>query len=343
MTRATDTPGSKRATEASSSSDDTGSESTRGRDNWQFNPREYIVYVGFVLILVFFAVVLRDTGFLTVSNFMNITRQTAPIAVMAVGMAFVLSTGEIDLSVGSVVALSALVAAITLRSTDNVVLVVAAALGVGFAVGLFNGLATVVLRIPSFLVTLGTLSIAAGLARAITSLDAIPITNQTFNFWLGSGEFGPVSMLLVWTVVVVVVGHLLYRNTRFGRRVLATGGDPDAALSVGINTARVKATVLVMSSVLASLAGMLYAGRLHGARYTLGEADELTVIAATVVGGTSLFGGRGSIIGALVGALIIGMLNNGLVIMGLSISEQMMARGAIIIVAVALSLRESRE
>lgn len=312
-------------------------------DAWSFDVRDYIVYLGFLLILAFFAVVLRDTGFLTFDNFMNIMRQTAPIAVMAVGMAFVLSAGEIDLSIGSVVALAALAAALTVRQTGSVVLAVAAGFGVGLVIGLFNGLATVLLRIPSFLVTLGTLSIAAGLARAITTLDAVPITNQTFNFWLGSGDVGPVSILLVWTGAVVGVGHFLYRNTKFGLRVLATGGNADAALSVGIKTARVKVVTLVISGVLASFAGMLYAGRLHGARYTLGEADLLTVIAATVVGGTSLFGGRGSIIGALFGALIMGTLNNGLVIMGLSVSEQMMARGIIIIVAVALSLREPRE
>lgn len=312
-------------------------------DTWSFDVRDYIVYLGFVLILAFFAVVLRDTGFLTVDNFMNIMRQSAPIAVMAVGMTFVLSTGEIDLSIGSVVALAALAAALTLRSTDSAILAVMAGLGVGLLVGAFNGLATVYLRIPSFLVTLGTLSIAAGLARAVTTLDAVPVTNRTFNFWLGSGELGSVSILLVWTGAVVAVGHLVYRNTKFGRRVLATGGDPDAAISVGIRTTRVKVAVLVMSGLLASFAGLLYAGRLHGARYTLGEADLLTVLAATVVGGTSLFGGKGTVIGALFGALIMGMLNNGLVIMGLSVSEQMMARGFIIILAVALSLRESRE
>lgn len=313
------------------------------RDAWRFDIRNYIVYIGFVIILVFFAITLRDTGFLTVRNFMNIIRQTAPITVMAVGMAFVLSAGEIDLSVGSVVALSALTAALVLRATDSVALAMVASLSVGGTVGLVNGLSVVLLRIPSFLVTLGTLSIAQGVARAITTLDAVPIINSTFNFWLGSGTFGPVSILFAWTAAIVLLGHLVYRNTKFGRRVLATGGNLAAAVSVGIKTARVKVAVLVMSGALAALAGMLYAGRLHGARYTLGDGDLLTVIAAVVIGGTSLFGGRGSIVGALAGSIIMGMLNNGLVIMGLSVAEQMIARGIIIIVAVALSLREPRE
>lgn len=313
------------------------------RDTWSFDIRDYVVYIGFVLVLVFFAVTLSDTGFLTAANFANIVRQSAPIAVMAVGMTFVLSSGEIDLSVGSVVAISALVAALTLSSTGSVLIAVASALGAGLAIGLVNGIATVMLRIPSFLVTLGMLSAGQGIARGLTGLDAVPVTNPTFTFWFGSGRFGAVPILALWAIVVTLIGHLTYRNTRFGRRVLATGGERAAAASLGIRTRRVRIATMAMSGTLAAVAGMLYAGRLAGARYTLGEGDELTVIAATVVGGTSLFGGRGSVIGALLGALLMGMLNNGLVIMGLSVSEQMMARGAIIVIAVALSLRERRD
>ena len=311
-------------------------------DGWRFDVRDYIVYIGFLTILAFFAFALRDTGFLTVANFMTIIRQTAPITVMAVGMVFVLSAGEIDLSIGAVVALSALSAALVLQSTGSVWLAVLASLGVGLAVGLFNGLVTVVARIPSFLVTLGTLSIVEGVARVITSLDSVPVINPTFTNLFGSGQLGPVSVLLVWSAAIVIVGHLLYRNTRFGRRVLSTGGNLQAAISVGIKTGRVKIAVLTMSALCAALAGALYAGRLHGARYTLGEADLLTVIAAVVIGGTSLFGGKGSVVGALTGSIIMGMLGNGLVIMGLSVAEQMIARGVIIIVAVVLSLREMR-
>ncbi|MGH2589215.1 MAG: ABC transporter permease [Actinomycetota bacterium] len=298
--------------------------------------------MAFVIVALFFAVTLRDTGFLGVDNFMSIVRATTPITVMAVGMVFVLSTGEIDLSIGSVVALSALVLARVLRASDDVAIAVIASLGTGMGIGILNGLATVLLRIPSFLVTLGTSLVAVGLARSFTTLDAIPVTNDTFNYWFGSGEFGEISILFVWSAAVVFVGHLLYRNTRFGRRVLATGGSAWAATSVGINTARVKTAVLTMSGMLAAVAGMLYAGRLHGARYTLGETDTLSVIAAVVIGGTSLFGGRGSVTGALAGSILVGMLNNGLVIMGLSVADQMIARGVIIIIAVALSLRERR-
>jgi ribose transport system permease protein len=186
------------------------------------------------------------------------------------------------------------------------------------------------------------MSILTGLARITTNLEPVPITNQTFVFWFGSGDLGPVPILLVWTAGFVVAGHLLLRATPFGRHVLATGGNRIAARYSGIDTDRVKVAALVMSATCAAVAGMLFAGRLHGARYTLGETELMTVIAATVIGGTSLFGGRGSVVGALVGSLLMGVLNNGLLLLGLTVSEQLVARGAIIILAVALSLREAR-
>ena len=142
-------------------------------------------------------------------------------------------------------------------------------------------------------------------------------------------------MLLIWTLAALVVSHILYRKSTFGRKVLATGGNRIAARYSGINTDRIRIGALVACSLAAALAGILYAGRLHGARYTIGEADLLTVIAAAVIGGTNLMGGRGSIVGALMGSLLMGVLNNGLILMHLSVSEQMIARGMIIVIAVA--------
>ena len=145
---------------------------------------------------------------------------------------------------------------------------------------------------------------------------------------------------MIWTVAAVAIGHLVFRETRFGAHVLATGDNARAALVSGIRVPRVRLAVLMLSGGLAGLAGLLYAGRLQAAKYTLGETDLMTVIAATIVGGTLLNGGKGSIVGALVGSLMMGMLNNGLILMGLSVSDQMIVRGFIILVAVALSLRE---
>ena len=304
-------------------------------------PDNWIVYVGFVLILAFFAIVLNDRGFLTADNLANVTRQTAMVSIMAIGMTFVLSAGEIDLSIGSIVGLSAMTVAILLREGQPILGIVAA-LGVGVGVGLVNGLLTTRLRIPSFLVTLGMMSIVTGLARITTNLEPVPVTNETYAFIFGSGSIGPIPILLVWTAGFLVVGHVVYRRTPFGRQVLATGGNRVAARYSGIKTDRIKVATLVITGFTAAMAGLLYVGRLQGARYTLGETDLITVIAATVIGGTGLFGGKGSVVGALVGSLIMGMLNNGLLLLGLTVSEQMVARGAVIILTVALSSRESR-
>jgi ribose transport system permease protein len=301
-----------------------------------------VVYASLILITLFFSITLGNDGFLTSANLLNILRQTAMVSIMAIGVTFALSAGEIDLSIGATVALSALVVAETLR-TESLIVAVAAGLAVGVVVGLINGLLTTKLRIPSFLVTLGMTGVVAGIARNLTDLQAVAVTNETYNFVFGSGDLGPIPILVVWTLVILLLGHLVYRKSAFGRRVLATGGNRVAARHSGINTDRVRIAVLVISASSAAVAGMLYAGRLHGARYTLGEADLLTVIAAAIIGGTSLFGGKGSVVGAVVGSLVMGVLNNGLILMGLSVNAQMIARGLIIIAAVALSLREPKE
>lgn len=307
----------------------------------KINFSKYIVYFSFVFILLFFSVILFNKGFLSYGNLMNVLRQTAMISVMAVGMTFTISAGEIDLSIGSIVALSALVSAIVLGSA-GLIPALAAGLCVGLIFGFINGLIVSKVRIPSFLVTLGTSSIIAGLARTITNLEAVPITNNTYNFIFGSGDIGPISTLFIWTIVVMLIGHLAYRKTSFGRAVLAVGGNKSAARFSGIKIEKIQISVMMISAVCASFAGILYAGRLHGARYTLGEADIMTVIAAVVIGGTSFTGGRGTIVGAIIGSVIMGLLNNGLLLMGLSVSEQMIARGIIIILAVSLSLREAK-
>jgi ribose transport system permease protein len=304
--------------------------------------REYFIYIGFVAIFAFFSITLFNRGFLTGNNLMNIARQTAMISVMAVGMTFVLASGEIDLSIGSVVALSSLTTALALRHT-NLALGVVAGLGTGAVVGLVNGLFVSRVRIPSFLVTLGMMGIVTGLARWITNLKSVPVTNETYNFIFGSGDIGPVSILFVWTVVLLIFGELALKKTAFGRSVLATGGNKVSARYSGIKVDNIKLVVIVMNGMFAALAGMLYAGRLHGARYTLGEADLMTVIAAVIIGGTSLFGGRGTVIGSIIGSLIMGMINNGLILMGLSVDQQMIFRGIIIIAAVSLTLREKRK
>jgi ribose transport system permease protein len=304
--------------------------------------QSHLTYVGFLAIFVFFAVTLHDGGFLTSANLLNIIRQSAVISVMAIGMTFCLSVGEIDLSIGSVLALSAITAAMVVQQA-GVVVAAAAGMGVGLAVGLWNGVLVTKLRIPSFLVTLGTMGVVEGIARLASNLQSMPIGDSAYNDVFGSGDVGPVSTIFIWTGLVLLMGHIALKKIPFGREVLATGGNPIAARFSGVNIGRIKLAALLITSSTAALAGLITAGRLHGARYDLGQTLLMDVIAATVIGGTSLFGGRGTVVGAVVGALLMGTLTNGLILMGFSVSGQMIARGLIIIAAVAMSLRATEE
>ncbi|GAA3237721.1 ABC transporter permease [Pseudonocardia petroleophila] len=302
--------------------------------------RDYAIYIGFVVVFGLFAIFLAGDGFLTGTNLLNIFRQTAIISIMAVAMTFVIAAAQIDLSVGSVAGLASVVAAIAIAGTGSTWLGVLAGLGVGVIIGAVNGGLVTFLGMPSFLVTLAMLGIAFGLAQFITTSAPVPILDDTFNAIFGGGNIGPVPGLLVWTVIAVAIGAVVLAKTRYGRQVLATGGNRVAAEYSGVNTKRITFTVMLVSSVVAAVAGMLYAGRLESGRYQWGTGDELSVIAAVILGGTSLFGGAGSIIGALFGSLLIGLINNGLILAGLDNSQQQIIRGLIIIVAVALARKK---
>jgi ribose transport system permease protein len=304
-----------------------------------FDWRQYVIYLGFVVIFLFFAITLSDRGFLTSNNLLNVFRQTASVSVMAVAMAFVIGAAQIDLSVGSVAGLASVITAMAI-SRFGLVPGVAAGLLTGLAVGMVNGSLVAYLRIPSFLVTLGMLGIAHGSAMWITDTAAQPILNDTYKGVFGLGDVGPVPSLAIWTLASVVVGHVVLRKTPFGRRVLATGGNAVAARFSGVNTRVTTFLVLTIMGAVAGLGGMLYAGRLQSGRFQWGEGDELSVIAAVILGGTSLFGGRASVIGALLGSLMIGLINNGLILMGLESSQQQIIRGAVIVLAVALARRK---
>jgi ribose transport system permease protein len=303
-----------------------------GLGNW----RQYVIYVGFVAIFLIFAATLYDKGFLDPNNLLNIGRQTAMIAIMAVAMTFVLSAGEIDLSIGMVAGLASLTTAMAMDAW-GLPAGVLAGLATGLVVGVVNGTLTTRVGIPSFLTTLAMMGIARGVAMWATQTKSVPILDDNYIAIFGGKDFFHFPVLLIWMVVIAVAGHVVLRKTTFGRRVLATGGSETAARYSGVDTASIKMRVLVISSMAACFAGMLYAGRLHSGRFQLGEGDELSVIAAAVLGGTSLFGGAGTVVGSIVGALMIGLINNGLLLMGLEYSEQLIARGVIIILAVALS------
>jgi len=307
-----------------------------------FDWRNYIVYFAFIGVIIYFSVTLYDDGFVSTDNMMNIIRQTAMITIMAVAMTFVISSAEIDLSIGSITALSSLFAALAIQSGFGFIGGLAAGLATGLAVGFINGILITKIKIPSFLVTLGTMGIISGTAMWVTDTAPIPILDQTFNFIFGAGEIGPIPIIFIWTIIVVVIGHILLRKTSFGRQTLATGGNESAAKFSGINTAKIKLYAFMGTGLAAGFAGILYAGRMQAGRYTFGQGDEMSVIAAVILGGTALAGGTGTIIGTVVGSLMIGVINNGLIIMGLDVSQQMIIRGLIIILAVALGRKSVR-
>ena len=302
--------------------------------------QKHAIYLIVFGIFVIFAILLRDKGFLTAFNLMNIFRQTAMISIMAVGFTFVLASGEIDLSIGSIVALSALVGTLVLREY-GIALAVLAALGTGALIGFINGALVVKLTMPSFLVTIATMSIVTGVARWTTNLAAVPVTNKGFSFIFGGGNFGPVSTLFVWTIIIVFIGHVVISKTSFGRKVIAVGGNKTAATFSGINVSNVKWVLFVVMGMCSALSGLLYTGRMRAARYNYGEADLLTVIAAVIIGGNSIMGGTGNVVGSLLGSIILGMINNGLVLLGLNVEQQIIFRGVIILVAVALGPRDT--
>lgn len=301
--------------------------------------RNFIIYAIFLLLFVFFAVTLSGSGFLSTNNLLNIVRQTATVSIIAIGMTFVIASAEIDLSVGALAGLVSIVTAIVVAQFGFVPGVLAGLL-TGIVVGSINGILVAYIVLPSFLVTLGTLGIAQGIALWVSNSRPQPIINSTFTSIFGTGNLGIIPSLLVWVVIIAAIGFVLLNRMTFGRHVLATGGNQLAAEYSGINTRRVKFTVFFLSGLTASLAGMLYAGRLQSGRFEWGSGDELSAIAAVVLGGTSLFGGKGAIVGTLLGALMIGMINNALILAGLESSQQLIIRGLIIIIAITIARRK---
>jgi ribose transport system permease protein len=299
-----------------------------------------MVFIALVVLFLVFSITLRDVGygFANPDNLWNIIRQTSLIAILAVGMSFALAAGQIDLSMGAVVAVSGLTSALVLRSF-GIVPAIFAGLGVGLIVGALNGFLIAYVGMPAFLATLGTMIAFQGVARTITTLKSIPITNQTYIDIFGGGNLGNIPVLVLWMIMFLIIGHIMLRKTPFGRKVLAIGGNRRSALYSGINVKRTIFTVMVFSGLMASVVGILWAGRYGGGRYTIGDGSELAAIAASVLGGTSIFGGIASVLGAGAGAIMIGMIDSALVMYGLDVYQQMIVRGIVIIVAVATTTK----
>jgi ribose transport system permease protein len=294
--------------------------------------RRWISRYAIFVALAAECVVLAATtdAFFTSANLSNVLRQNAFTAILAAGMTFVILTAGIDLSVGSVVGLSGVVCADVLAHGHGVATGVTAGLLVGLAIGMFNGATITTLRVPAFIVTLATMLIARGAAYKYT--DARTISGLP-------DQFGAISTSVATALTmgaVFAAAWVVLMRTPYGRHVYATGGNRDAAWLSGVRVRVVEFSVYAISGLTAGLAGVLVASRLNAGYPRAGEFYELDAIAAVVVGGTSLFGGRGSLWGTLAGAFFIGILNNGLNLFRVSSYDQLIVKGAVLLVAASL-------
>lgn len=306
--------------------------------------KETGVFLALVCMCIFLA--FATESFLTTTNLLNVGRQISLLGIMAVGMTFVLVAGEIDLSVGSIYALSGLATGMLIIAGWPLMPALVLGLVIGASIGLINGLMSTYGRLPSLIATLGMLSIVRGTALLVTDGQPVTVNERngaapdvlaSFEF-MGQGYlFGIVPMQLVFFVIVAAIGWLLLARTAFGFRVFAVGGSAKAARVSGIHVHSVKIWAFVIMGMLAALAGILSMAFLpSGQAGRTGLGLELDVIAAVVVGGASLSGGIGTIPGTVLGVLIIGVLRNGLVLMGVSPFMQEVMIGLVIIIAVAI-------
>lgn len=293
-----------------------------------------------LIVLIIFVSILSPS-FLSLTNLMNLMRQVSTNALIAFGMTFVIITGGIDLSVGSTLALSSAIMAGMIVNGIDPLIAMTVSLIVGFVLGAVNGLLITKGKLVPFIATLATMTIYRGVTLVLT--DGKPITglDETFIFqFMGRGYFFGIPFPIVITLVVFALLFVLLHKMSFGRKTFAIGGNEKASFIAGVKSNKIKIFVYSISGVLASLAGIILTSRLNSAQPTAGESYEMDAIASVVLGGTSMSGGKGRIFGTLIGALIIGTLNNGLNLLGVSTFYQQIVKGIVIIIAVLIDRRK---
>jgi len=323
---ASPTPNHEAAGRATGQGRRLGHEVLRSQELWLF--------VTLVAMCAVFSV--RVPGFLELATFRNVALQSAVEGIIAVGMTLVIISGGIDLSVGSVLGAAGVTATLMMARGVPVAVAVACTLALGALVGCFNGFLVAWVRIPPFIVTLAMLSMARGYAMLLTNSRTVKDYPRSFN-WLGSGTVAGLPAPVWLMGAVFAGGYVVLRHTRFGRHVYAVGGNAEAARLAGVPVRRTIVGVYCLLSALAALAGMINAGRLGAGDPTEGKEAELHVIAAVVLGGTSLMGGEGSLLGTLIGAFVIGFLHKGLGLQGVDYFWQLVIIGTVILAAVALN------
>ena len=316
---------------------------------WKNLFKRYGIVTAFVLLSAVLAAV--SPYFLTQQNILNVLRQASINGVLAIGMTFVILTRGIDLSVGSVVALSGIVAA-SFATTSSIagvhgspypaIVAIVAGLLVGVASGAVNGFVVSRFRVPSFVVTLGMLSTARGLTMLYTLGRPVPSLTPEFR-WMGTGQVAGVPAPILILIAVFAVSWWVLGRTRFGRHVYAVGGNPRAANTSGILVSRIRLAVFMISGATAGLAGLVLSARTGSGLTQAGIAYELDAIAAVVIGGTSLSGGVGSVLGTLLVALLIAVMNNGLDLLGVDSNYQQIIKGLMIVVAVMIDTSREKE
>lgn len=307
--------------------------------NVKANISKYKSLIGLVLLCIVITIV--TPNFLSVSNITNVFTQVSVNAIIAIGMTFVILTGGIDLSVGSTLAISSAVGASIVKSTGNVFLAIIVAAVIGIAVGLINGLLVSKGKLQAFIVTLATMTIFRGATLVFT--DGTPISKLPEAFVkIGNGKLGFMPIPVIITIIIAIIAVYALSQTRFGRYLYALGGNEDASRLSGINTDKIKTLVYVVSGFASAIAEVIITSRIGSASPNAGTGFELDAIAAVVIGGTSLAGGEGTITGTLIGALIIGVLNNGLNLMNVSPFYQSIVKGLVILIAVLLD-KKSRK
>lgn len=297
------------------------------------------IIVGLVILCV--GLSLATESFATVTNFFNIVRQICINLFLACGMTFIILLGGIDLSVGSVIAVSGCISA-GMASWNGLPVGISILIGVflGCLVGLLNGLIVSTTNIPAFIVTLATMNIGRGIARIYTNAQTISVMQPAYTFW-GKGKIFGIPVQLYLIIFIILLCSFILNRTQLGKHIYATGGNKMAAQYAGINTKKVTLFVFVFSGFLASLAGVLTVGRTFSATMVMGQSAEMDAIAAVVLGGTSMSGGKGSISGTVIGVIIIGVLNNGMNLLGIDSSWQYVVQGIVILLAVYIDFIRS--
>ncbi|EPJ5579544.1 TPA: ABC transporter permease [Citrobacter freundii] len=295
---------------------------------------------GMLVLIILFS--FMNDSFFTTNNIINIILQVSIIAITAYGMTYVLLLGDIDLSVGSTIALIGTFAALGASWGIPFILLVPLSIIAALVLGLINGGLTALAGIPSFIVTVATMGIFRGIAYIVTDGTPVMIKNDAF-LALGNGEFLSVPIPIWILLVLLLVNHFILTKTAFGRKIYITGGNKEAAVYSGINVVSLKIKVFMITAVLAGISGMILASRLYSGQPNSAISYELDAIAAAVLGGTSLNGGYGTVIGTMIGALTIGVINNGMNLMNVPYFYQMVVKGLVILVAVYVDVRNKRK